>query len=49
VAVLVLASTFTGNPAVVSAVLVVALVSITVVTSRGPAVPSGPKVSLTTR
>jgi low temperature requirement protein LtrA len=48
VAVLVLASTFTGNPAVVSAVLVVALVSITVVTSRGPAVPSGPKVSLTT-
>ena len=48
-AVLVLASTFTGNPAVVSAIVVVLLVTITVVTSRGPALPAGPRVSLNLR
>ncbi len=49
VAVLVLASTFTGNPPVVSAVLMILLVAITVVTSRGSVVPKGPKVSLSIR
>ncbi len=49
VAILVLASTFTGNAPACTAVLVVALVTITVVTSRGPAVPTGPRVPLSTR
>ena len=48
-ALLVVASTFTGNPVVVSALVLALLVTITVVTSRGPAMPSGPRVSLQNR